>query len=92
VQYEWDSSKATANLLKHGVDFVDAIGALMDVRRLEDLDDESSPGEERMRTIGMTRGQILLVVSTMRDHDLCRIISARRATKHEQSRYYADTH
>jgi uncharacterized DUF497 family protein len=60
--------------------------------RIEDIDESVDYGEERTRTIGMTRGNILFVVTTMRDEDLCRIISARRATRHEQNRYYATPH
>ena len=90
MEYEWDDAKAAANLAKHGVDFVDAIAALLDPNRIENIDD--SCGEERTRTIGMTRGNILFVVTTMRDEELCRIISARKATRHEQDRYYAATH
>jgi uncharacterized DUF497 family protein len=92
MDYEWDEAKAVANLAKHGVDFVDAIGALADPNRIEDIDDGVGYGEERTRTIGMTRGSILFVVSMMRHEDLCRIISARRATRHEQDRYYAAPH
>jgi uncharacterized DUF497 family protein len=92
MDYEWDDAKAAANLAKHGVDFIDAIGALADPNRIEDIDDGVGYGEERTRTIGMTRGNILFVVTTMRDEDLCRIISARRATRHEQNRYYATPH
>jgi uncharacterized DUF497 family protein len=92
MEYEWDDAKAATNLAKHGVDFVDAIGALVDANRIEDIDDSVGYGEERTRTIGMTRGNILFVVTTMRDEDLCRIISARKATRHEQDRYYAAPH
>jgi uncharacterized DUF497 family protein len=46
-------------------------------------------GEERIQAIGMARGGILFVIMTLRDEDLCRIISARKATRHEQDRYYA---
>jgi uncharacterized DUF497 family protein len=66
-------------MAKHGVDFVDAIGDLADPNRIEDIDDRVTYGEERTRTIGMTRGNILFVVTTMRDEDICRLISARRA-------------
>jgi uncharacterized DUF497 family protein len=30
MEYEWDDAKAAAILAKHGVDFIDAIGALAD--------------------------------------------------------------
>ena len=92
MNFEWADAKAAANLAKHGVDFLDAIGALIDPGRIEDIDDRFAYGEERMQTIGMTSGSILFVVTTMRDDNRCRIISARRATRHEQARYYAGTH
>lgn len=92
MDYEWDDAKAAVNLAKHGIDFPDAIGALTDPHRIEDIDDRFAFGEERIRTIGMTRGNVLFVVSTLRDDNLCRIISARRATRHEQDQYDAGTH
>ncbi len=46
VQYEWDDAKAADNLRKHGVDFVDAIPALEDPNRLEDIDDRFEYGED----------------------------------------------
>jgi uncharacterized DUF497 family protein len=89
VQFEWDDAKATDNLRKHGVDFVDAIPALEDPNRLEDIDDRFDYGEERVQVIGMAQGGVLFVIVTYRDDDLCRIISARKATRHEQDRYHA---
>ncbi len=43
--------------------------------RIEDIDESVDYGEERTRTIGMTRGNVLSVVTKMHDRDLCRIIS-----------------
>ncbi|MGY3452199.1 BrnT family toxin [Bradyrhizobium sp. USDA 4353] len=89
MQYEWDDGKAAENLLKHGVDFLDAIPALEDPNRMEELDDRLDYGEDRIQVIGMSRGGVLFVVATLRDEDICRIISARKATRHEQDWYYA---
>ena len=89
VQYEWDNGKAADNLRKHGVDFVDAIAALEDANRVEEIDTRFVYGEERIQVIGMTHGGGLFVIVTLRDEDICRIISARKATRHEQDRYYA---
>jgi len=89
VDYEWDNSKAVENLHKHGVDFVDAIAALEDPNRLEEIDTRFVYGEERLRIIGMTHEEVLFVVVTLPAEDRCRIISARKATRHEQDRYYA---
>jgi uncharacterized protein len=89
VRYEWDDGKAADNLRKHGVDFMDAIEALEDPNRLEDIDSRFAYDEERIRVIGMARGKALFAVVTFPGEDVCRIITARKATKHEQDRYYA---
>jgi uncharacterized protein len=89
VRYEWDNSKAAENLRKHDVDFADAIAALEDPNRIEDFDARFDYGEERIQVIGMAYGDALFVIVTLRDEDICRIISARKATRHEQDRYYA---
>jgi uncharacterized DUF497 family protein len=89
VRYEWDKAKAASNLRLHGVDFQDAIGALEGPNRLEEADDRFDYGEDRDIVIGMSRGGVLFVVATYRDEITRRIISARKATKHEKDRYHA---
>src|SRR5262249_35855911 len=89
VRYEWDDGKAAENLRKHGVDFMDAVAALKDPNRLEEVDTRFEYGEERVQVIGMARSDVLFVIVTARDDDSCRFISARKATRHEQDRYYA---
>ena len=89
MEYEWDNAKAAINRRKHDVDFVDSIVALEDPNRLEELDKTFPHGEERMQIIGMARGNMLFVIVTHRGVSACRIISARKATRHEQDRYYA---
>jgi uncharacterized DUF497 family protein len=89
MDYEWDRAKEALNRRKHGVDFAAAVAALEDSHRLEDIDAGHAGGEERTRVIGMAHGAILFVVTTMRSETACRVISARRATRHEQDRYYA---
>lgn len=37
VRYEWDEGKAAENIRKHGVDFMDAIAALEDPNRVEEI-------------------------------------------------------
>ena len=89
MRYEWDNGKAAENLRKHGVDFTDAIAALEDLNRLEEIDARLVYGEERIQVVGMAHGDVLFVIVTLRDEDTCRIVSARKATRHEQDRYYA---
>jgi uncharacterized protein len=89
MEYEWDDAKAAKNRRRHGIDFTDSIAALEDPNRLEEIDSRVEYGEERIRVIGMAVGNVLFVVMTLRGDKACRIISARRATRNEQDRYYA---
>lgn len=89
MTYEWDPAKAIENLRKHRVDFRDAIGALEDPNRIEEIDDLEVDSEERRRIIGMSSARVLFVATTRRGVANCRIISARKATRDEQDRYFA---
>lgn len=89
MRYEWDKAKAASNRRLHGVDFEDAIEALEDPDRIEEADDRFDYGEDRDIVIGMSRGGVLFVVAIDRDEQTRRIISARKATKHEKDRYHA---
>ena len=90
VDYDWDDAKNALNRRKHGVDFIDAIAALEDPNRVEDFDSRLDHGEERSNVIGMAHSRVLFVVTTLHGENTCRIITARKATRHEQDRYYAD--
>lgn len=87
MEFDWDRRKAASNRAKHGVAFEDAKEAFIDIYALIDPDD-SEPTEERWRLIGKAQGDVLFVVFTERDGDVIRIISARRANRREQDRYY----
>jgi uncharacterized protein len=76
VQFEWDNGKVAENLRKHGVDFADAIAAVEDANRLEEIDTRFEYGEERIQVIGMARGVVLFVIVTLHGEESCRIISA----------------
>lgn len=89
VEYEWDPAKAAENRPRHGIDLVDAIAAVEDPNRLETPDTRFDYSEERVQTLGMSAEAVLFVVTTMRGDRRCRIISARRATRHEADWYYA---
>jgi len=85
--FEWDQSKAAENYTKHGVDFETARQVFRDPFAVERLDDREDYGEDRFVLVGMVDGVVLTVVYTERDSCL-RLISARRATKHEQDEYF----
>ena len=88
VEYEWDEAKAATNFAKHGISFTAAARALDDPRKIEILDDRFDCNEDRIQTLCMDRGKVLFVVTVMPDENVCRIISARKATRHEQERYF----
>ena len=78
--FEWDDNKAEINWKKHKVLFSVAARVFFDDDRIEDFDDEHSDSEDRMKVI-------LVVIFTERGEKY-RIISARRAKKREDARYY----
>jgi uncharacterized DUF497 family protein len=87
--FEWDPSKAAANLRKHGVSFEDAQSVFADERaRLID-DPDHSVDEERFLLLGLSSSLRLLVVAhcCREAGGVIRIISARKATREEQSFY-----
>ena len=88
VGYEWDEAKAAANLAKHGISFTAAARALEDPRKVEIIDDRFEYGEERVQSLCIHQEAVLFVVTVMADEGVCRIISARKANRHEQERYF----
>jgi uncharacterized protein len=88
-EFEWDAVKAESNLLKHRVSFITATHVFDDSFAVERLDSDSLPGEIRYIIIGMVKEIILTVIYTER-RDRIRIISARKATRHEQRDYYSN--
>jgi uncharacterized protein len=87
--FEWDAEKAADNLRNHGVAFHEAVLAFRDAFRVEWIDDRENYGEERVSLLGMCNGTILHVTYTERGESM-RIISARRAAKHERDHYYRE--
>jgi uncharacterized DUF497 family protein len=87
MEYCWDPDKADSNLSKHGIDFTDAAEALDDPYRLEDPDPYED--EERTRVLCLCKPwTVLFVVAAEPEEGVCRIISARRAERDEQERYW----
>jgi uncharacterized DUF497 family protein len=87
--FQWDAAKAAANWGAHGVSFYDAINAFRDPFAVERFDERENYGKERINLIGMSAGVILIVAYTERGERI-RIITARRAERHEQDDYYCE--
>ena len=85
-KFEWDSEKAKINKQKHNVMFSVAAKVFLDEYKIDEFDELHSDFEDRYKIIGKV-ANILVVIYTERD-DRTRIISARRATKSEEKRYY----
>lgn len=86
MRFEWDEAKRRSNLQKHGFDFTGAaevFGGLF----LRWLDDRHEYGEDRWIGIGRMGNRIVTVVYTEPDESTTRIISLRKALKHERERY-----
>lgn len=86
LRFEWDESKRTSNLAKHGVDFVRA-QLLFDGRAVVTAPSPRAD-EDRFATTGQIDGRFYTAVWTWRG-DAIRLISARRARHEEEDRHHA---
>ncbi len=86
MKFIWDKKKRKANLAKHGLDFVDAKSVFSGITYTFE-DDRFAYGEQRFITIGMLKGKVVVIAHTEKD-DVIRVISMRKATKHEQEIYF----
>lgn len=87
--FEWDPTKAAANVRKHGVTFDEASTVFGDPLNLLMADPDYSHDEERFVLLGMSNRRKLLLVAFAERPPRTRLISARRATRHER-RYYEE--
>ncbi|HXU31651.1 MAG TPA: BrnT family toxin, partial [Thermoanaerobaculia bacterium] len=87
MRFEWDKTKAAANLRKHGVSFDEAATVFLDDLAASGPDPDHSVGELRYLTFGVSRLVRLLAVSHSYRPGAIRIISARRATRTERMLY-----
>ncbi len=92
MKFEWDPDKEKTNRRKHRVSFIEACYVFADKYMLTLFDDEHSGEEERWISMGrLPNDKVLVVVHTYRKTkgvESVRIISARRATKHEEKKYF----
>ena len=85
MKYEWDEAKNRKNLAKHGLSFEDAeqvfAGPCVTFE-----DDRFAYGEERLITLGLLAGRLVVIAHAPRD-DGTRIISMRKGNRREQKIY-----
>ena len=94
LKFEWDPVKAGSNLNKHGVSFNEASTVFYDELARLVPDPDSSNLEERFIILGQSKQLKLLIVCHCYrdDENIIRIISARKADKHEQRSYEVFRH
>lgn len=83
--FEWDEAKAATNLAKHGISFEEAVTAVVDPNALFLADDAGA--EQRLVAIGMSEQMRILFVVHIERGQRDRIISARVATRAEETLY-----
>lgn len=84
--FRMDEKKNQINIRKHGINFADVID-IFNHPMLILLDEREDYGEERWISIGWMHRLIVVVVYTEHIGNVVRVISARKATKNEVSRY-----
>jgi uncharacterized protein len=85
--FEWDEEKNAANLAKHGISFEEA-STIFEGRVFTD-EDVGSHDEPRERSYGLINGMTVVCVIHTDRTGATRIISARKATKHERDLFNA---
>jgi len=87
IDLEWDQAKRAANLLKHGVDFVEAGEVLADPLHVLIQDDRRDYGEDRFIVVGKNHRDALRVLVMSPRGENIRVISLRPATAYERGIY-----
>jgi uncharacterized DUF497 family protein len=89
INFSWDETKATSNLLKHDISFEEAKTVFDDDNARLIYDPDHSDEENRFILLGLScKLKILTVVHCYRDDENnIRIISARKSTKTEAKQY-----
>ncbi len=85
MTFEWDEAKNRANIRNHRIDFVD-VQPLFDGPMFVSQDTRRDYGEDRFVGIGLLHSAVIVVVFVERRPDTIRLISARKATRHERER------
>lgn len=90
LRFEWDRDKNRENIKKHGVSFQEAQTIFLDENAMRFFDPDHSQDEDRFIMLGMSfKLRVLVVCHCHRKNDtVIRIISARRADKHEAMVYW----
>jgi uncharacterized DUF497 family protein len=86
MRFTWSESKRKLNIQTHSLDFVDA-PRVFDGPTFTFEDDRFDYSEQRFVTLGLLDGLVVSIVHTESTQQI-RVISFRKATKHEQAIYF----
>ncbi|MFQ5786787.1 MAG: BrnT family toxin [Thermodesulfobacteriota bacterium] len=90
MRFEWDGKKEKANIKKHSISFDEASTAFSDENATQFFDPDHSQGEDRFILLGISFKLRVLVVCHCfsKEETVVRIISARKAYRGEESKYW----
>ena len=86
MRFSWSETKRQLNIQTHGFDFVDA-PRVFNGPTLTYEDARFDYSEQRFVTLGSLEGLVVSIVDTESSR-LIRVISFRKATKHEQAIFF----
>lgn len=89
MRYTHDERKRAANLKKHGYDFKEAPLVIESAEAVTFEDRRFDYGEQRFVTLGLLRGDVVVVITAETEEEI-RVISMRKAERHEEEIYYAN--
>jgi len=87
MKLEWDENKRLTNLQKHKIDFIGS-EEIFDGYTVTFEDDSVDYDEQKFVTFDTFQEHVVAVIHIERNENI-RIISIRKATKHEERYYYA---
>lgn len=89
LKFEWNAQKASANQKRHGVSFEEARTVFLDEYAKLIDDPDHSEVEDRFVLLGLSSTlKVILVCHCYREQgNVIRIISARKASRHETLQY-----
>ena len=86
MKFDWDEKKNELNIYRHGIDFND-VPEIFNGPMIVKIDDRIDYGEDRFIGIGILGNIIAVVAFVEMEGEMIRIISARKANKHESKKF-----
>ncbi len=88
MKFLWDEKKSKSNKFKHGISFEEAKTVFLDEYARLKHDPDHSIDENRYLLLGLSSSlKILVIVYTVIEDEIIRLISARKATRRETKQY-----